>query len=77
MLRIISTIQTRVFDVTEQFLKGKGIDTEEFASQVQYIVQNSVIVHGPASNVCRMSMARARRRLTSKDRVREPHRECP
>jgi hypothetical protein len=51
MLRIIGTIRTRVFDVTEQFLKDKGIDTDDFASQVQYIVQNSVIVHGPASNV--------------------------
>jgi len=51
MLRIIGTIQTRVFDVTEQFLKDRGIDTGEFASQVQYIVQNSVIVHGRADNV--------------------------
>lgn len=45
-LRIINTIQTRVFGVTEQFLKDHGIDTEEFTSQVQYIMQNSVIVQG-------------------------------
>ena len=49
--RIIRTVQSRVFDVTERFLEDKGIDTEEFASQVQYIVQNSVIVQGQAGTV--------------------------
>ena len=45
-LRIIITVQTRVFDVTEQFLVDHGIDTEEFTAQVQVIMQNSVIVEG-------------------------------
>ena len=48
-LRIINIVQTRVFDMTEQFLRDHGIDTDEFASQVQIIMQNSVLVHGDVS----------------------------
>ena len=50
-LRIIDTIQTRVFDVTGEFLKDHGIDMQEFSNQVQTILQNSVVVFGNAGTI--------------------------
>lgn len=54
-LRIIETIQIRVFDVTGEFLKDHGIDTQEFSVQVQNILQNSVVVFGDAGTIQNIS----------------------
>jgi hypothetical protein len=54
-LRIIEAIQIRVFDVTGEFLKDHGIDTQEFSVQVQNILQNSVVVFGDAGTIQHVS----------------------